>query len=220
MEDNKPAGPPPIPVNRTPPPVPQAKARTSIPSRRKDQRLKRPPAGVDFSLYTDGFEGEFHEGNYITSSIWLTASTLAGFGISYAISGGFFSWIFAAAGLFGVYRGLRQAIGELRIRYRKGRIQVRSGLLGLGQSVDHDIPIDEIRTIRLTRKESGVQASGKFSSEAIVISTNNKSYRFGGDLPKKERDYLYEALVFFLDKEMNRVKPNGESIPANTHLTK
>jgi len=207
MEERKQTTPPPIP-SRTPPPVPQAQNAVSpppIPGKSRNLKLRRPPKGVEFQLYHDGFTGEFWDGNYVVSASWLTGSALIGFGIATAIGSGPFFWGFVALGLFGVYKGIRKAIGELRIRYREGKIQIRQGMLGFRQSKNIEIDVNEVRTIRLTRDTSETKGSSKFTGEAILVGTTGKSFRFGQDMKKSDRDYLYNVLVFFLDKEMKRV---------------
>lgn len=168
--------------------------------RRGNLLLPQPPKGVRFTRYVDGFQTDVPSGNYISGGMMMGGGLFFGFLLGGLITAPF-SWLaIASAGYMG-WRGMHSLLGELSIHYRDGQIRIKDGVMGIG--IDETINISEIRSVKRVMTKTKFNRQGK--REEIEITTTSKSILIGKLLNRGYRDFVYNTLIYYLDKSMHRI---------------
>lgn len=175
--------------------------RSQMSRRRRELQLPAPPKTVEFSRYMDGFTAEVPMGSYFLGMLSL-GGALAGTLLPLALISSPFRWLALGIGLFTASSAAHALLGSLALTFREGRLHIREGWLGFGIGIDIDLDVNEIRSIK--RVERSNWNNGRSNKEAIEIVTTTKSIYIGNRLGKPKLNFVYDTLLYYLDKHLVR----------------
>lgn len=175
--------------------------RNPSPSPQYSQRyLPNKPSRVKFSRLVDGFKAVVPLGTYFSGGIFLGLSLLTGMLLAPALV---FPLMWAGLVTSGVlaWRAANKLLGELSIQYRDGKLYIKEGILGMGKEVT--IPVNNIRSVKRIMKKDWYNLGAKH--EQLEIQTNNGEIHIGMYLSRKNRDFIYNTLIYYLERSLNRI---------------